>query len=284
MPLGFSVPTRHCGDVERHPELPERLRPRVVLVRPRGGENVGSVCRAIKNMGAGRLVVVAPEFDYRGASKMAVHAREVLADRLEVADLASAVAGCSLVIGTTARSGAYRERGGDIRDLCMRAARETSSRRDDPSALPAAFVFGPEDTGLTNDDIAVCHVLGFIPTSQEYQSLNLAQAVLVALYEFRRAVASLAGGAAILDTREQADAEQVEAMFAHLEAALARIGFLSEDNPAHLMATLRALLARAGLDPREVRVLRGIARQVDWFAEEGREVAIQKRRRGDKLR
>jgi tRNA/rRNA methyltransferase len=255
-----------------------------VLVRPRGGENVGSVCRAIKNMGAGRLVVVDPEFDHAGASKMAVHARDVLSDRLEVPDLVSAVAGCSLVIGTTARSGAYRQRSSDVRELCERAARETISRDDDLSALPAAFVFGPEDTGLTNEDIAVCHVLGFIPTSDEYQSLNLAQAVLVTLYEFRRAVASLVGAEATGETREQADAEQVEAMFTHLESALARVGFLSEDNPAHIMVTLRAMLARTGLDPREVRVLRGIARQVDWFAQEGRDVAIEKRRRGDKLR
>ena len=127
-------------------------------------------------------------------------------------------------------------------------------------------------------------MLGFIPACEDYLSLNLSQAVLVALYEFRRALASFSEADVDPKPRQQADARQVDAMFAQLEAALAQIGFLSSQNPSHIMATLRAMLTRAGLDPREVSVLRGIAGQIHWFADGGREVAIEKRQRGDKLR
>jgi len=235
-------------------------------------------------MGAGRLVVVAPRFDEEGAVKMAVHARDVYESRVEVEDLASAVSGCSLVVGTTARGGAYRERSRDIREFCVKAAGDAVMRVGDSLALPTAFVFGPEDSGLSNEDIASCHVLGYIPSSQAYASLNLAQAVVVTLYEFRRSLAVSGSAEEHRPAREQTDAQQVEAMFEHLESALDRIGFLSSENPSHIMATLRAMLTRSGLDPREVSVLRGIARQVDWFASGGHAVSEAKQRRGDKLR
>jgi tRNA/rRNA methyltransferase len=255
-----------------------------VLVRPQGGENVGSVCRAIKNMGGGKLVVVAPEFDEAGAVRMAVHADDVYRDRTEAPDLATALEGCALVIGTTARKGAYRDRASDIRELCERAATDAQGRIDDTGALSTAFVFGPEDSGLNNDDIASCHELGFIPSSDEYLSLNLAQAVVVTLYEFRRARMRVGQSEITVSPRPQSDAGDVDAMFAQLERALAEIGFLSSDNPAHIMLTLRSMLTRAGMDPRELSILRGIARQIDWYANGGREVAMDKRRQGEKLR
>jgi tRNA/rRNA methyltransferase len=256
----------------------------VVLVRPRGADNVGAACRAIKNMGAGALVIVGSDVDAAAAARMAVHARDVLDERVEVPRLADAVRGCSVVFGTTARGGPYRERSRDIRELMQSAVASTLSAGPGASA-PVAVVFGPEDTGLTNDDIAVCHHLAFIPTSDAYASLNLAQAVVVALYEFRRALLShdetrIAQPA----SRAHADAGEVEAMFEQLELALLDIGFLLQENPGHVMATLRGLLSRAGLDPREVAVLRGLARQIGWFADGGHEVVAAKRQRGGKLR
>lgn len=256
----------------------------MVLVRPRGADNVGAACRAIKNMGAGSLVVVGTTVDVVASARMAVHARDVLEERVEVQRLADAVRGCSVVVGTTARGGPYRERSRDIRELMGSAVAATLSA-DGEGAGPAALVFGPEDTGLTNDDLAVCHHLAFIPTSDAYASLNLAQAVVVALYEFRRTVLAQAGPAGPdLASRSHADAGQVEAMFEQLERALLDIGFLSQQNPRHVMATLRALLSRSGLDAHEVAVLRGLARQIGWFAGGGREVLASKRRRGEKLR
>jgi tRNA/rRNA methyltransferase len=146
-------------------------------------------------------------------------------------------------------------------------------------------VFGPEDSGLSNEEIAACHLLAYIPTSADYASLNLAQAAVVCLYEVLRA--RVAGNVDARETKPdgvRADAAAVEDMYAALEQALLAIGFLSSDNPRHIMMTLRDVLGRAGLDERELRVLRGVARQISWFAEGGDEVARAKQARGEKLK
>jgi tRNA/rRNA methyltransferase len=254
----------------------------VVLVRPYGGVNVGAVCRAIANTAAGELWIVEPTFDPELARRAAAHAGDVLDARRETASLEEALAGCSLVVGTTARGGAYRSRTRDIRDV---AADLVSAERS--GAGTPALVFGPEDTGLTNHDIACCHALASIPTDAVYPSLNLAQAAVIALYEtFRaRALADVVASTPVtapVDAR--ADAAEVESMYGALQEALLGIGFLSEDNPEHIMMTLRGLFGRAGLDERELRVLRGVARQILWFGEGGHEVARRKREFGRKLR
>jgi tRNA C32,U32 (ribose-2'-O)-methylase TrmJ len=96
---------------------------RVILVRPIRGANVGAVCRAAKNMGAGPLAVVGGSFDADEARRTAVHAADVFDARTEAKSLPDALAGCSLVVGTTARDGPYRERGRDIRDAAADIAR-----------------------------------------------------------------------------------------------------------------------------------------------------------------
>jgi tRNA/rRNA methyltransferase len=188
------------------------------------------------------------------------------------------------VIGTTARDGAYRDRTRDVRELMELAVDVTLDTVPDPPR-PVAIVFGPEDTGLTNEDIAACHHLASIPTSDDYTSLNLAQATMVTLYEFRRSYLARAfDGPLRFGRRQSADAAEIEAMFVQLQNALLEIGFLAHDNPEHMMATVRAMISRAGLNTREVAVLRGLARQVGWYAAGGFEVVAEKRRSGKKLR
>jgi len=256
-----------------------------VLVRPRGGANVGAVCRAIKNMDGGRLVVVEGGFDVEAARIMAVHAVDVLEGRIEAPTLTDAVAGCGVVVGTTARSGAYRARSTDLRSL----ARDVVVHGELAFERPLALVFGPEDSGLSNEEISLCHRLAFIPTADAYTSLNLAQAVMVCLYELHLARLDSSGRQPTVgvDSRRnhpQADAGSIEAMLVSLEDALLQIGFLSDENPAHVMMSIRSLLTRGGLDEREVRILRGLARQIRWFADAGHEIAREKHRRGEKLR
>ena len=267
---------------------PGRL-PRVVLVGPRGGANVGAVCRAIKNMGGGGLAVVAGAFDPAEARAMAVHAGDVFDARMEVETLRDALAGCSTVVGTSSRGGPYRQRSRDIRELAAQLAAEqlTAGAR----AKPLALVFGAEDTGLTNEQVGVCHRLAVIPAADVYRSLNLSQAVMIVLYELMRARESAAGqslagqGAAGGAGGEQvADAAEVEDMYIALEKALTAIGFLSEDGPTAVMAALRNLFGRSGLLKRELKIMRGVARQIKWFAEGGDEVARAKRARGQRLR
>jgi tRNA/rRNA methyltransferase len=256
---------------------------RVVLVSPRGGANVGSVCRAMKNMGAGALYVVDGRYDRSEARRMAVHAGDVFASRQEVDTLSQALKGTGTVVGTTARGGAYRERAEDVRAVCAELAGELES--EDPSMLPPVLVFGPEESGLANEHIAVCQRLISIPTAPEYTSLNLSQAVLVCLYELHRCRAATRDAASrVGGGRARADAGTVEDMFDQFEAALSEIGFVSEQTAPHIMQTLRGLLGRAGLDDREVRIFRGLARQIDWYARGGSEVAAAKRSQGEKLR
>jgi len=243
---------------------------RVVLVRPRRGGNVGAVARAMKNMGLSDLVLVAPRTPVGvAAERMAAHARDLLRARRTVADLATALGDTTLAIGTVGRETTPRARPRSPRDLAGEVIAAAKRGR-------VALVFGPEDHGLSNADLDRCQRLLSIPTSGDYASLNLAQAVLVCAYELRVA-ADLLGGAPAKPpgTRRRAEraadvepatGAQREALLAHLESSLAAVGFLSPQNPAHIMRDVRALFGRAGLTRRDVKVWRGIARQVAWAA------------------
>jgi tRNA/rRNA methyltransferase len=129
-----------------------------------------------------------------------------------------------------------------------------------------ALVFGPEDHGLANDDLKHCNRLMTIPTSADYTSLNLAQAVMVCVYEIFLAAAPRPrkerhGGEADL---QLAPAKRVAFVFTRLQEAFLRIGFLPPENPDHIMFAVRRLLGRAGLEEREVRILLALARQIEW--------------------
>lgn len=243
----------------------ERLR--VVLVRPRRSGNVGAAARAMKNMGFADLALVAPRARIgRTAERMAVHAGDVLAARREVATLEDAVADCVLVVGTTARA---RARGAPVvlpRRAALEASRAASRGR-------VAFVFGPEDKGLSNAELDLCQLCCRIPTAGTYGSLNLAQAVLLVCYEVARrhgASAVPSRPAAAARARERsvrgrtATSAEREAMLDHLGRALDAVGFLSRQSPELVLRDLRAVFARAGLSHHEVRIWRGIARQVLW--------------------
>ena len=246
---------------------------RVVLVRPKSSGNVGSVARAMKNMGFTDLALVSPRRYRRfSAAAMAVHAEDVL-DRMKTfRSLAEALADCAWVVGTTCRPGSYRRRALSPREAATEVLAVAERNR-------VALVFGPEDHGLANEDLKLCHELVTIPAHSAYASLNLAQSVLVCLYELflgrhpRRAEpATLAKSASL------------ERMYDQLREALLRIGFLHGDNPDHILFTLRRIFGRARLEERDATIWLGIARQVQWFADGGREVAAEKRSRGARLK
>ena len=200
---------------------------------------------------------------------MAFHAGDVIDSMRRSRTLAEAVADCALVVGTTARGGPYRQG--------VRAPREAApdivARAQQQQV---ALVFGPEDHGLSNADLKLCHQLITIPTNPDYPSLNLAQAVMVCAYELfvvSRADAALAQRPAL------APAAQVEQAYERLRDALLTIGFLHPDNPDHIMFALRRLFGRTGLEEREVRILLGLARQIEWFGRGGWDVMKRKPRR-----
>lgn len=233
---------------------------RIVLVRPIYGGNIGSVCRAMKNMGLRDLAIVAPrpDTDWAAARQMATHADDVLERRRVAERVEDAVADCGLVFGTTAREGLYREH--------ARGPREWTPRILTAAAdTPVAIVFGPEDRGLSNEELTPCQHFIRIPSSPDYPSLNLAQAVMVCAYELFVASGVYEPPA---ERSPEAPSGQRERMFAMWEKALLAIGFMNEEKAHHMMLGVRRVFARAPLTKADARILMGIARQTLWMADQ----------------
>ena len=229
--------------------------PRVVLVGTQHPGNIGSAARAMKTMGLGRLMLVAPErFPDREAYALSAGANDVL-DRAEVhATLADALADCRLVIATTAR-----QRTVPMPEL---SPREGARRVVEAQAMgQVALVFGRERTGLENEELQLCHAAICIQANPDYSSLNLAAAVQVVAYEWRMAMLALAGPQPVPTADPDdlpADHAQMESFFSHLGAFLDDIDFHKGKAPDMVTQRLRRLFLRARPDPRELRILRGI--------------------------
>lgn len=234
---------------------------RVVLVGPLYGGNVGSVCRAMKNMGVSDLVLVAPspDLDAEEARVMACHADDIFASRREVGTVEEAVADCGLVAGTSARAGLYRSHARTPREWAphlMAAA----------AAAPVALVFGPEDRGLSNAELSPCTQIIQIPSSPDYPSLNLAQAVLICVYELYVEAGVFEPP---VERSPEAPSELRERMFGLWRDALLTCGFMRDDNADHMMQGLRRILSRGSLSVSDVHILMGMARQASWAAHHG---------------
>ncbi|MBM4275418.1 MAG: RNA methyltransferase, partial [Deltaproteobacteria bacterium] len=203
----------------------------IVLYRPRLPENIGAAARAACNMGLSRLVVVAPEdLDQERLTRMATPAAAQLLARMEVHDdLAPALAPFQYIVGTTARlGGAVRQELLSPREAAARLV--GLSRHND-----IALLFGPENWGLTNHELRLCHALTTIPTG-ECSSLNLAQAVMVMAYEV-----FTAGRAGREFEPRLANSRELETMYAMLQETLVKINFISHQNPEYWMHNVRRL-------------------------------------------
>ena len=230
---------------------------RVVLVGPIYGGNVGSVCRAMANMGLTDLAVAAPRpLNMDEARMMACHATEVLDSRTEFESLAEAVADCGLVVGATARRGLYRQHAKPPREWAESILAAAERGR-------AAIVFGREDNGLSNEELAACHHIIQIPTTDEYSSLNVAQAVMVCCYELFVAHGSYEPPQ---EKSPEASSDLRERMFSMWRDMLLQVGFMEEDKADHMMLGLRRVLARGALTVDDVKIMMGVARQASWAA------------------
>jgi TrmH family RNA methyltransferase len=227
----------------------------VVLVRPARATNVAAACRAMKNMGLRRLWLVdpPPALLEHEARALAYGAWDVLDGARRAGDLGGAIAASTLVVGTTGRN---LERSWTARALAEQA---TGASRGGTLSV----VFGPEASGLTGRELDLCHRLVHVPTDPAHPSLNLAQAVLLVGYELR--VASLDEAAPEpLSEDPPAPAGELERAVQELRAGLLAVGYLDPSSPDRVLAELRRLIARAGPTAREVTLLRGVARQVEW--------------------
>jgi len=229
---------------------------RIVLVGTTHPGNIGAAARAMKNMGQSDLALVNPRhFPHEEATARASGATDVLDNAIVVSTLAEALTDCVYVAGASARSRTINWPSMGPRDCAERMVSEREHGK-------VAAVFGPEKSGLNNDDLDLCHTLLTIPTDPGFSSLNLAMAVQVLTYELR--VASMLDKGPVFETEAPpASSEEMEHFYAHLEEVLRDIDFLDPDNPRHLMRRLRRLFIRTRPDKNEVNILRGILTAVD---------------------
>jgi tRNA (cytidine32/uridine32-2'-O)-methyltransferase len=246
-------------------ELLERVG--IVLVETRDPLNIGGALRATRNMGVRDLRLVAPLS--RDPARVAVTAPGLEAEAAALpvfATLEEAVADGVLVLGFSARGRRARHDVWSVEELPGRLAERL------PAGGPgrAYLVFGREDFGLSNADLERCHALVTIPTAPEHASMNLAQAVLLGAWTLRQAAAAPA-----LDTaspvRAPATAEAVEGLLEEALGALRHIEFFKYAGAeAGVRRALAGVFARARLDEREVRLLRGMfAEVVAFFSRRG---------------
>lgn len=226
---------------------------KIILVRPRFPENIGSVARAMKNMNLSKLAIVNGVSPiHPNAYKLASGAEEILERAEEFLTLKEAIADLECIVATTSRT--EKERNPFLRpkELAKKLVPLSQKNR-------IGIVFGSEKEGLTNEELSLCHLYVKIPTSETFPSLNLSQAVMILCYELFQAQGNVSKPPTSL-----ASSEEIEKMFDHMEKTLIDIGFLEVKNPNRIMRTLRRLFGRSQMDQREVRILHGILSKVDW--------------------
>ena len=256
---------------------------KIILVEPAGPLNVGSVARVMKNFRLQQLILVNPQCDHLGAEArlMAVHASEILDNAVLVTSLPQALQGCKRAIATT----------GTIHDweAPVETPRAALPWLLEKSGQPSALIFGREDRGLSKQELNYAQKFVRIPSSPEYSSLNLASAVAVCCYEMgifvHGGVKRDEGGegdgwnegdegdeGVKGDKRsskvELASLDAVETYYRELESLLINIGYLYPHTAGSRMEKFRQLYNRAGLQNRELAMLRGILRQLEWAIEQ----------------
>ena len=229
----------------------------IVLHDTRVPENIGAAARASANMGVGQIVVSAPRnLDMACILKVATHTASGLVKNMRVCStLFDALKNFNWVVGTTARLGGTRQVSASVADLAQKLIPISKDNQ-------VAILFGPEDRGLTNEDLRLCHDLVTIPTAG-FSSLNLGQAVMVICYELFKA----RNRAQDLHIPRLACRRELTNMYDELEAVLARIHCINPESPEHRIDKVRNFLNRYQLRSREVSILREICHQVVRYGE-----------------
>lgn len=228
----------------------------IVLVGTLNSGNIGSASRAMANMGFSRLSLVHPRCTIDQQSyAMATHGDDILRSALTFATLREALADAGYVFGATARGRRWR----DCLEPCELGGRAVHYARSGRVAL----VFGPEDMGLSNEELELCNEVVTIPTSPGASSLNISHAVLLICYEVFSACRTTQGSNGL--SIDPAPVAMVEAMYDHMRESLLEIGFLNPQNPDYTLGMIRRMLSRTGLTVPEARMLRGLFRQLVWY-------------------
>jgi len=229
---------------------------RIVLVGTTHPGNIGAVARAMKNMGLDDLALVSPRhFPHEDATARASGATDVLDNAVVVPTLAEALTDCVYVAGASARARTIAWPTMQPRECAECLVSESANGK-------VAAVFGPENSGLQNEDLDLCHTLLTIPADPSFSSLNIAMAVQVLTYELR-----VAGQLDVVPPFETeappATGEEMQHFYDHLETVLRDVRFLDPENPRHLMRRMRRLFVRIRPDKNEVNILRGFLTAIE---------------------
>jgi len=227
----------------------------IVLHKPRYPENIGAAVRAMCNMGIEKLSVVDPEnYNFANIKKLATHAALEKVEQINIYDnLKDALSAYTYIVGTTARTGGQRESFITPSTLASRLVLLTQQNN-------VAILFGPEDKGLTNEEIRYCHTLVNIPTA-DFSSVNLAQAVMILCYEIFIASVEKCNES----IPRLASSYELNGMYDQLKDILVRISYLNPENPDYCIDRVRHFFNRINLRAKEVSIIRGVCRQINWY-------------------
>ncbi|MBV5316995.1 MAG: RNA methyltransferase [Desulfobulbaceae bacterium] len=240
----------------------------IILVGPKFPENIGASARVASNFGISELIVVTEEvFDQERMLKMATHKAAHLIREMRVcATTAEAAEPFHFLVGTTARQGRHRPQDQTPREVMAELAPLLAGNR-------IGLMFGPEDSGLSNEDLDLCQFASTIPTAG-FSSLNLAQAVAIHCYELYTAVHSHPFAA--VPTSAFANSHDLEGMYEHVEQALTRLTFLHDTNRIYWMRNIRQFLGRFRLKKKEASMIRGVCRKLIWHKGKEQDMASEK--------
>lgn len=235
---------------------------RIVMVETSHSGNIGSAARAMKTMGLAQMILVNPkQFPDGLATAMASGAADVLQSAKVVSSLEEAVAGCSLVIGTSAR-----QRSSAWPQVDARSASELVLDHLAQSA-EVALVFGRENSGLTNQELDLCHYLGHVDTNPDYGVLNVAMGIQLFAYELRMQSKSRQGYTTAQWRRKPASMDELGQLYTHLEQTLLDIDYLKPAKNDRIMRRMKRLFHRAQLETKELLIFRGILRSMQRMAQ-----------------
>jgi len=230
----------------------------IVLKGPKYPGNIGSVARCAKNMGIEKIVVVGgADYDKEAMNRMSTHLAADVVENIDYhEDLREALAPFRYIVGTTARRGNTNLKRAimDPREMAQRVAPIAENQE-------VALLFGPEDRGLTNSELKYCDMLVSIPTSKRMRSINLSHSVMIISYE----VFTASNGSNWGFTPNIATSAEKEGMYDHVQEVLMKMNYIYPENPDYAMTSIRNLFSRLNLTAKDVKIIRGVCRQIDLY-------------------
>lgn len=237
---------------------------RIVLSHTTHPGNIGATARAMKVMGLTDLALVNPShFPSAEATERASKASDILAAAPVYKDIVEAVAGCRLIVGASVRTRTLPSRLVTPREL-------VSVIEKAPDNVPVAILFGTENSGLTNDELHLCHYQVYIPTNPDYSSLNLASAVQLISYEMRLAFSEMKQlpEQRVVANEQQISSEQMQGLHAHFLKVMTASGYINPEHKKQIDNRMNRLLSKAQVTESENRLLRGMLSSIEKSIEQ----------------